>query len=448
MWLQVLRRERPRNRGPRRRRGVADAPGDWQLRSRRPRTFYAGLQSGSDDGIDVRAFDRGELDAHLLDTALDELDRRDFDYDGLFSDRWLTELFAGLGDGEANPRADTPRPHDAPEQGLFAAFLDEEYSRAGDTRPRGFEIPFGEGLPDSDSGPFEVERSDGSTVSIRGYIDRVDANDDGDDARLHRYDYKTGRSPAMTTSTGGTTFQLPIYLLAAEDVLSGVPVDEAHLSATYYQVRPPNDIELPRGVESKFDSQNELRKFLNEVVPSRLGTIDQAISNGRFHTTVLSAREANCRYCESRRCELPTLPDRGGDTVDDGDLPDNEECLQAVRRRWPDEVICPHCESTATRKKGTTSKNAQRYKCRDCARTFNDLTGTIFAGHRLSLPEMFYIVRHMDELKTAQIARRLDRSYKSVLEFVHKARDAREGDAESIVSDSSFERSAGTGVYT
>lgn len=134
--------------------------------------------------------------------------------------------------------------------------------------------------------------------------------------------------------------------------------------------------------------------------------------------------------------------------MDDGDLPDNEECLQAVRRRWPDEVICPHCESTATRKKGTTSKNAQRYKCRDCARTFNDLTGTIFAGHRLSLPEMFYIVRHMDELKTAQIARRLDRSYKSVLEFVHKARDAREGDAESIVSDSSFERSAGTGVYT
>lgn len=267
--------------------------------------FYAGLQSGSDDEIDVTAFDRHELDAHLLDTALDELDGRDFDYDGLFYDRWLTELFAGLGDGEANPWADTTRPHDAPERGLFAAFLDEEYSRSSTVRPRGFEIPFGEGLPDSDSGPFAVERPDGSTVSIRGYIDRVDAKVDDDDARLHLYDYKTGRSPPMTTATGGTTFQLPIYLLAAEDVLSGVSFDEAILSATYYQVRPPNDIEVPRGVESKFDSQDELRQFLNEVVPERLGTIDEAISNGRFHTTVLSAREAKCRYCEYRRaCDV------------------------------------------------------------------------------------------------------------------------------------------------
>jgi transposase-like protein len=119
-------------------------------------------------------------------------------------------------------------------------------------------------------------------------------------------------------------------------------------------------------------------------------------------------------------------------SVDGLDLPETEECLQELRRhRWPNGIICPHCDSPDTIKKGTTSKDAQRYKCHSCGRKFNDLTGTLFAGHRLSLPEMFHIIRETDDTETAQIARRLGRSYKAVLEFVHETRDIRTRDTES-----------------
>jgi transposase-like protein len=121
------------------------------------------------------------------------------------------------------------------------------------------------------------------------------------------------------------------------------------------------------------------------------------------------------------------------ESVDGLALPETEECLQELRRhRWPNGIICPHCDSSDTIKKGTTSKDAQRYKCHSCGRKFNDLTGTLFGGHRLSLPEMFHIIREMDDTETAQIARRLGRSYKAVLEFVHETRDIRTRDTASM----------------
>ncbi|WP_336022722.1 PD-(D/E)XK nuclease family protein [Halobellus salinisoli] len=267
--------------------------------------FFADLQDGTEDGVDLTEFDRDELATHLREIGVEELRDADFEYEGLFYERWKAELFAGLGDDESAPYEAGSKPHDASEQGLFATFLDNELSRDGAARPHLFEAPFGEGLPDSDAGPFTVERPDGSTVSIRGYIDRVDVSRDGEQPSLTLYDYKTGRAPYMTKTTGGTKFQLPIYLLAAANVVDGDPFDQGSLSATYYQVRPPNDLKVPRGVESKFDSQTELRRFLNDVVPEWLGQIDEAIANGRFHTTLLSARGASCRYCDYRRaCDV------------------------------------------------------------------------------------------------------------------------------------------------
>jgi hypothetical protein len=44
---------------------------------------------------------------------------------------------------------------------------------------------------------------------------------------------------------------------------------------------------------------------------------------------------------------------------------------------------------------------------------------------------MFHIIRETDDTETAQIARRLGRSYKAVLEFVHETRDIRTRDTES-----------------
>ena len=267
--------------------------------------FYADLQDEPADGIDLAGFSRDELATHLRESAVEELRDADFEYGGLFYERWKAKLFAGLDDAGGALYEPGVKPHDAPERGLFATFLDTELSRDSAARPHLFEAPFGEGLPDSNGGPFTVERPDGSTVSIRGYIDRVDVGRDREQPTLALYDYKTGKAPYMTKTTGGTTFQLPIYLLAAADVLDGDLFEQGSLSATYYQVRPPNDLKVPRGVESKFDSQAELRRFLADIVPEWLGQIDEAIANGRFHTTLLSARGANCRYCDYRRtCDV------------------------------------------------------------------------------------------------------------------------------------------------
>jgi ATP-dependent helicase/nuclease subunit B len=171
---------------------------------------------------------------HLREIAVEELWDADFEYDGLFYECWKAELFAGPTDDETAPYEAGSTPHDAPEQRLFATFLDNELSRGGAGRPHLFEAPFGEGLHDSDAGPFTVERPDGSTVSIRGYIDRVDVSRDGEQPTLTLYDYKTGRAPYMTKTTGGTKFQLPIYLLAAANVVDGDLFEQGSISATYY----------------------------------------------------------------------------------------------------------------------------------------------------------------------------------------------------------------------
>jgi len=124
-------------------------------------------------------------------------------------------------------------------------------------------------------------------------------------------------------------------------------------------------------------------------------------------------------------------------------LPDAEVCLQELRQsRWPGGVQCPNCGSTDTIKKGTTAKDAQRYKCHNCNRKFNDLTGTLFADHQLSIPEMFYIIRETSETETTQLARQLDRSYKTVLEFSHEVQETSNRSDSTVVAAVSRSNSA------
>lgn len=112
--------------------------------------------------------------------------------------------------------------------------------------------------------------------------------------------------------------------------------------------------------------------------------------------------------------------------TDDVGRPTNTDCLEQLRsHRWPDEVTCPHCDSTDTIRKGTTSKDSQRYYCHTCDTIFNDLTETIFAEHRLTLSEMFYIIQKRDERTAAQLARQLDRSHQSVLNFLREVEEIR-----------------------
>ena len=71
-------------------------------------------------------------------------------------------------------------------------------------------------------------------------------------------------------------------------------------------------------------------------------------------------------------------------------LIDDQKCFQTVRElRWPEGIQCPHCESRQVTKRGfdDTQQERQRYRCGgcDCGREFDDLTGTVFAGHHQPL---------------------------------------------------------------
>lgn len=69
-------------------------------------------------------------------------------------------------------------------------------------------------------------------------------------------------------------------------------------------------------------------------------------------------------------------------------LIDDAKCFEMVRElRWPNGVCCPHCETDQVVKNGrdTTEPDRQRYHCRGCDRSFDDLTRTVFAGHHQPL---------------------------------------------------------------
>ena len=69
-------------------------------------------------------------------------------------------------------------------------------------------------------------------------------------------------------------------------------------------------------------------------------------------------------------------------------LIDDAKCFEMVREmRWSDGVCCPHCEGRQVVKNGhdTTEPCRQRYRCGNCERCFDDLTGTVFAGHHQPL---------------------------------------------------------------
>ena len=93
-------------------------------------------------------------------------------------------------------------------------------------------------------------------------------------------------------------------------------------------------------------------------------------------------------------------------------LMDDRKCFEEVRRmRWLKGVRCTSCDSSNVAKRGfdETQEERQRYRCRDCQREFDDLTGTIFAGHHQPLRVWILCLYFMGlNLSNAQIAKELE----------------------------------------
>ena len=69
-------------------------------------------------------------------------------------------------------------------------------------------------------------------------------------------------------------------------------------------------------------------------------------------------------------------------------LLDDAKCFALVRQhRWPDGVCCPACASSAVIRDGCDDRqrSRQRYRCKACSGRFDDLTGTVLAGHHQPL---------------------------------------------------------------
>jgi transposase-like protein len=107
-------------------------------------------------------------------------------------------------------------------------------------------------------------------------------------------------------------------------------------------------------------------------------------------------------------------------------LIDEAKCFQTVRQlRWPEGITCPHCSSQQVIKNGKdeTQPQRQRYTCSACRRRFDDLTGTIFAGHHQPLQTWILCLYLMGlNLSSLQIAKELGLHRSEAQEMTTKLR--------------------------
>src|SRR5919202_3957300 len=99
------------------------------------------------------------------------------------------------------------------------------------------------------------------------------------------------------------------------------------------------------------------------------------------------------------------------DMVNLSGLLDEAKCFELVRQhRWPDGVRCPACDSAVVICNGHDDgqRHRPRYLCKACHGRFDDLTGTVLAGHHQP-PRVWVLCLYLMglNLSTRQIAAEL-----------------------------------------
>ncbi len=99
------------------------------------------------------------------------------------------------------------------------------------------------------------------------------------------------------------------------------------------------------------------------------------------------------------------------DLVNLSGLMDDAKCFALVRQhRWSEGVRCPACDSSSVIRDGCddTQPHRQRYRCKACASRFDDLSGTVLAGHHQPLRVWVLCLYFMGlNLSNQQIAKEL-----------------------------------------
>ena len=108
-------------------------------------------------------------------------------------------------------------------------------------------------------------------------------------------------------------------------------------------------------------------------------------------------------------------------------LIDDSKCYDTVRQmRWPEGVSCPRCGSQGITKEGRddTQHERQRYRCKSCSKRFDDLSGTVFAGHHQPLRAWILCLYFMGlNLSNEQIAKELELDKDDVYQMTSQLRE-------------------------
>ncbi|PSU31748.1 IS1595 family transposase [Photobacterium lutimaris] len=97
-----------------------------------------------------------------------------------------------------------------------------------------------------------------------------------------------------------------------------------------------------------------------------------------------------------------------------------DEVGQAVAEREETISACPHCQSESYLRWGVTNQGKQRYRCKDCRKTFSSLTGT--ALYRMRKPEKWMEYTNCLWLSNSlrNIANKLNINLKTAFEWRHR----------------------------
>jgi len=126
----------------------------------------------------------------------------------------------------------------------------------------------------------------GQTVNLRGRIDRIDLTKDGKKARVR--DYKSGNKLGKENDfQGGRTLQLPLYLLAAKQLLENLHRGIQVESAEYYFLK---EKKKSRHIKFDFSALEAKETELQEILKTIAGSIEEGV--------FIAAPDYQCDYCD------------------------------------------------------------------------------------------------------------------------------------------------------
>jgi ATP-dependent helicase/nuclease subunit B len=200
--------------------------------------------------------------------------------DDLFARRFAEGLLRGI-DGRGRP-------------GVLRKFVEWEASDDGGFTPSLFEARFGRLAGPGDLLAAEpVEIAPG--VRLAGSIDRIDL---GGSDRLRLFDYKTGAYlPRPADLREGIRLQIPLYLVAAAEILGRDPV-----AGGIYRVRDGAPVGPDRLLRDRAGNADLPRRLSEALVRTReaAARITASMREGRFHPGHLSPERKGCDFCELR----------------------------------------------------------------------------------------------------------------------------------------------------